>query len=328
MPPEGAPEGPGGGSAGWGGVGSEEGQALSGFLSCRTGCGETRFRGAASLASCLVTPPVQTCWRRPVTGENGTRTSGGSCVRHQQTPGTRRCLAKPASRPGQGWPAGHGCWQRPGTATRSLGRRPGSHSHGDGQSLTPAWGQRRGPGCSGRVGTHVHTQVHGRADTRAHTHTCSLTHPACIRVLTGLGSLSLPSGRPQPTRPGEVDRHLHRDGDNAPCCWQGRPGSCGNETPRKQNRVAVQLHVPGSLCSRRTESQSFGVMTTFRPVWQKRASTLGRAQAPPVFEGSFRWEAGSEAAAWETGRACRWTTGLAPSSYGSPSCQVPPASPE
>lgn len=167
----------------------------------------------------------------------------------------------------------------------------------------------------------MHTQVHGRADTRAHTHTC-------IRVLTGLGSLSLPSGRPQPTRPGEVDRHLHRDGDNAPCCWQGRPGSCGNETPRKQNRVAVQLHVPGSLCSRRTESQSFGVMTTFRPVWQKRASTLGRAQAPPVFEGSFRWEAGSEAAAWETGRACRRTTGLAPSSYGSPSCQVPPASPE
>lgn len=168
----------------WGGAGSEEGQAPAGPLSCRAGRRETLFRGAASLASCPVTLPAQTCWRRPVMGDNGTCASGGSCVRHQQTPGTQRCLARSASRPGRGWPAGHGCWQRPGAARRSLRWRSGSPAHGDGQTPSPTWGQcerQAAPGgwehACARTQTHRHTGAQMSRRACAHPHVLAHTAP-------------------------------------------------------------------------------------------------------------------------------------------------------
>lgn len=105
----------------------------------------------------------------PSRGRTG-RASGGSRVRHQQTPGTQHCPAKPACRPGQGWPAGR-CWPCPGAARHSLGWRPGATPTGTAPRARLLQG-----GDTMHTCRHTGTRTGAQTSSRARAHPRELAH--------------------------------------------------------------------------------------------------------------------------------------------------------
>lgn len=141
----------------------------------------------------------------PSRGRTG-RASGGSRVRHQQTPGTQHCPAKPACRPGQGWPAGR-CWPCPGAARHSLGWRPGATPTGTAPRARLLGGG--GDTCA-HMQTHRHTHRCADEQPRTRTPTGARSHaPRAFHSLTGLGS-------PEPAPRESSARSVWRGGQTPP----------------------------------------------------------------------------------------------------------------
>lgn len=158
----------------------------------------------ASLASGLATLPVQTCWRQPVTGENGTRIRRVTCP----APADPRDTALPSKTCLSPWPGlARGTvlavpWRsetQPGLAARS-------HAHGD-----SAEGQAApGGGHYAHMQTHRHTHKCADEQPRTRTPTGARSHaPRAFHSLTGLGS-------PEPAPRESSARSVWRGGQTPP----------------------------------------------------------------------------------------------------------------
>lgn len=158
----------------------------------------------ASLASGLATLPVQTCWRQPVTGENGARIRRVTCP----APADPRDTALPSKTCLSPWPglARGTVLAVPRRSETQPGLAARSHAHGD-----SAEGQAApGGGHCAHMQTHRHTHRCADEQPRTRTPTGARSHaPRAFHSLTGLGS-------PEPAPRESSARSVWRGGQTPP----------------------------------------------------------------------------------------------------------------